>query len=127
MGGIITTQKAENWLWGFDASNIYKFVQEGDFYKGTEKGLTSQINPIFNNASANIENANIKINTGASDPYQVAKVTQVNEKPFLNTLYPVYDGNKTMILPFNPWRKFRLFDNVMNGMQFTPQSNADKI
>lgn len=69
----------------------------------------------------------IKINTGASDPYQVGKVQQLNQKAFVNSLVDIYDGNQSQPLGINVWSKEVLLDHVSNGLQFPPQTTEEDV
>ena len=92
MGGFSTSQNVDFWLYGFQ-SNIFDLISQGDFYAGNDKDLVSLISPIFNNETAMVSQAQIKLNSGSSDPYSVAEIQQINSKPYVNTLKSIYNGN----------------------------------
>jgi hypothetical protein len=73
MGGMTRTDGASQWLFGIQSS-IFNLVSQGEFFKGNDKDLISTVTPIFNLNTLRVSSSQIKINTGASDPYQVGKV-----------------------------------------------------
>lgn len=67
MGGIQTQQEADLWLFGFQ-SDVFDLVSQGDFYDGNDKDLSNTITTIFNNLTSKVSQADIKINSGSSNP-----------------------------------------------------------
>lgn len=93
LGGLTQTKDAQSWIYG-SASSIFDTVSSGDFYKGNVKDLNNFVTPIFNFKTDKVQNSLMWINSGASDPYQVGEVQQLNNKPYLNTLTQIYDGSQ---------------------------------
>ena len=73
MGGLTTTQPANLWLYGYQ-SPIFQLIAQGDFFAGNDKDLTNLISPVFTSQQFKVSSGDIKINTGATDPYQVGLV-----------------------------------------------------
>lgn len=69
-------------------------MSQGDFYSGNVKDLNNFVTPIFNFKTDKVDKSYMWINSGASDPYQVGQVQQLNNKPYLNTLTQIYDGSQ---------------------------------
>jgi hypothetical protein len=96
-------------------------VSQGDYYAGNDKDLINLITPVFSTSTLRVANSSIKINSGSSDVYQVGKVEQVNDKPFVNSLVSIFDGNSSNALPVNLWDRAISFDSISNGIQFPPK------
>ena len=71
MGGLTQTKDASLWVYGSN-STIFDLVSSGDFYSGNVKDLSNFITPIFNFDSLQVGSSYQMINSGSSDPYQVA-------------------------------------------------------
>lgn len=67
------------------------------------------------------------INSGASDPYQVGQVQQLNNKPYLNSLTQIYDGSQISSQPVNPWAREVALDGISNGLQYAPQTDGGSV
>ncbi len=74
-----------------------------------------------------VGNSLLKINSGSSDPLQVAQVQAVNNKPYVNSLTPIFDGNQSQNLPVNFWSTVVPLDSVSNGIQFSPETDGGVI
>lgn len=47
---------------------MFDLVSQGDFYDGNDKDLSNTITTIFNNLISKVSQADIKINSGSSNP-----------------------------------------------------------
>jgi hypothetical protein len=85
LGGLTSEMTVNQWISSYDA-DFFDIISQGDFFLGNDKDLIKTITPILNNNSESIKNAEMRIHTGSGSVDKVAKVLQINEKPYINKL-----------------------------------------
>lgn len=77
---------------------------------------------MLNTQTIMVNQALVKINTGSTNPSLVGSVSQVNGKPFVNSLVGIFDGNQSQPLAINRFTNQVALDSISNGLQFPPES-----
>lgn len=91
MQDITLNIPVDTWLTGYKAP-FFDQVASGDFFQGNDKDLISKISPLNNEFNDDIQNSEMRIDTGTLDQSRICRIRQINEKPYLNILRNIYNG-----------------------------------
>ena len=104
---------------------MFDIVGEGDFFQGNDKDLLKRVSPVFN--TDDIADTEIKIKTGTGHVENISKLTQINQKAFVNKRLTIFNGTGPIETAVNLWDKKVQLEDVTNGMQFHPETNEGTI
>lgn len=112
---------------GSYTSTSFDIMKDGDFNLGNDKDLVSTIYPINNELSSSIQNQELRIETGSIDVSKVARIRQINQKPYINVLTNIFNGTGYVQAPVNPYSVRVPLSEDTSGMQFQPEVNEGTL
>jgi hypothetical protein len=94
MNGIFTDKvSAHDWLFGYETPQYANFTV-GNYYTGAWKDLKGLVSPVFMENYPRLRNTTLNIHTGNRNPAEATMMREVNNNPFANRMYELYDGSK---------------------------------
>lgn len=67
------------------------------------------------------------MDTGSLEIEKIARIRQINQKPYLNVLQQIYNGTGYVSVAVNPYDVRVPLDENTNGMQFKPEINEGNL
>jgi hypothetical protein len=69
----------------------------------------------------------MRMDTGALEQERIARIRQINEKPYLNIKKDIFNGTGPTTLEVNPYPKIVPLSDMTNGMQYKPDINDGSL
>jgi len=90
-GGATSEKSINEWLMGYEETFFHE-ISQGNFYQGNDKDLINKINPVFNLNTQQVADAELRMDTGALNLDRIARIRQINQRPYLNIKQKIFNG-----------------------------------
>lgn len=126
LGGLATTQKAYDLLFGFECQ-LLKDLSQTDPIFGGDPSIISTVGLALNQSQEEAHRfARQSIYTGKKDIDWVRRYHTLNNLTSINLIRPYFNGNETLYEQINPWEVSIPINTGTDAMFFHPNIDKNK-